>query len=44
VDKECQQRLRGALATVAAGVLRSLLASHEGKAEDAHKYYIAALE
>eukprot|EP00903_Cladosiphon_okamuranus_P015911 g14696.t1 len=44
VDRECQQRLRGALATVAAGVLRSLVASHEGRAEDAHKLYIAALE
>eukprot|EP00752_Nemacystus_decipiens_P013829 g12278.t1 len=44
LDRECQQRLRGALATVTAGVLRSLIALHEGRAEDAHKHYIAALE
>ena len=44
LDRECSQRLQGALAVVTAGVLRSLQASHEGKAEEAHKQYIASLE
>ncbi|CAN0302920.1 unnamed protein product [Ectocarpus sp. 12 AP-2014] len=44
IERECPRRLKGALATVAAGVVRSLHASHEGRADDAHKHYIAALE
>lgn len=44
VDRDCASRLRGSLAGVTAGVLKSLSASHEGRADDAHKHYIAALE
>lgn len=44
LDRECAQRVRGATSTVVAGVLRSLHASYEGRTEDAHKHYIAALE
>lgn len=44
MERECAIRLRGPLRPVAVGVLKSLQASHEGKAEDAHKHYMAALE
>ncbi|CAM9154842.1 unnamed protein product [Ascophyllum nodosum] len=44
LERDCSRRLKGALATVAAGVLRCLHASYQGKAETAHKHYIGALE
>ncbi|CAM9121385.1 unnamed protein product [Sphacelaria rigidula] len=44
LDRECALRVRGAMAPVVAGVLRSLHASYQGRAEDAHRHYIAALE